>query len=190
MTAATAVPEPVVLRALAAVNAGVCGAGRVAAGMLLIAMTAIVLTQIVFRYLLNDSLIWTEEVSKTLMVWSAFLIAPWAYRYSANVRIEMFVDALPAALRQALHLALNLLVVWILAVLFRESFGLVERGFSVSAASLPIPVGWFLRARRDRFAAMLLVGIELVVRDVLALRHRDRDFSVPGAQRIGIKEGE
>lgn len=190
MSAETATPEPFVLRALAAVNASVCGAGRVSAGMLLIAMTAIVLTQIVFRYLLNDSLIWTEEVSKTLMVWSAFLIAPWAYRYSANVRIEMFVDALPVALRQALHLALNLLVVWILATLFRESFGLVERGFSVSAASLPIPVGWFLVIVPAAFAAMLLVGLELVLRDLLALRHRDRDYSVPGAQRIGVKEGE
>lgn len=190
MAAGSAVSEPFILRALAAVNARICGTGRVAAGLLLIAMTAIVLTQIVFRYILNDSLVWTEEVSKTLMVWSAFLIAPWAYRYGANVRIEMFVDALPRALRDALHLALNLLVVWILAVLFRESFGLVERGFAVSAASLPIAVGWFLAIVPIAFAAMTLVGIELVVRDVLALLYRDRDFSVPGAQRIGVKEGE
>lgn len=186
----SAAAQPVVLRALAAVNAHVCGAGRVSAGLLLIAMTVIVLTQIVFRYLLNDSLIWTEEVSKTLMVWSAFLIAPWAYRYSANVRIEIFVDALPPVLRQSLHLALNLLVVWILFVLFRESFGLVERGFDVNAASLPVAVGWFFTIVPVAFAAMILVGIELILRDVLAMRHRDRDFSVPGAQHIGVKEGE
>ena len=57
-----------VLRMLSAINEWTGITARNSAGMLLIAMMAIVLIQIVFRYVLNDSLIWTEEVSKTLMV--------------------------------------------------------------------------------------------------------------------------
>ncbi len=174
--------------ALAIVNRAVCVSARNAAGLLLMAMTAIVLMQIVYRYVLNDSLIWTEEVSKTMMVWAAFLVAPWAYRNSANVSIEMFVDELSERPRRALHLVLNLLVIWIVLVFFRESFGMVERGFAIRAASLPLQVGWFFLIIPISFGAMLLVGVELLLRDVLGMFHPQEDFRVPGSGDIA--EGE
>ncbi len=173
---------------LSAVNQWIGTTARNTAGMLLITMTAIVLVQIVFRYVLNDSLIWTEEVSKTLMVWGAFLIAPWAYRNGANVSIQMFTDELPKTLRRLLQLALNLLVIWIIVVFWSESFGMVDRGFSIRAASLPVQVGWFYVVVPFAFGAMLLVGIELFIRDLLALLHSEEDFEIAGAGEI--MEGE
>ncbi len=177
-----------VLEPLAAINAGICRAGVGLAALLLMLMTAIVLTQIVFRYVLNDSLIWTEEVSKTMMVWAALLVAPWAYRTGANVRIEMFVDALPQGLRAGIDFVLNLLVVWIVIVFLGESFGLVERGMSIRTASLPLAIGWFYTIVPVAFAAMLLVGIEQVLRQLLGFRYPDEDFSVPGPETV--VEGE
>ena len=176
------------LSTLGSVNDWICIAARNTAGVLLMTMTAIVLTQIVFRYVLNDSLIWTEEVSKTMMVWAAFLVAPWAYRYSANVSIEMFTDELPAFLQRLLRLLLNLLVIWIVVVFWRESFGMVDRGFTIRAASLPIQVGWFFVVVPAAFGAMLLVGIELAIRDLMSLLYPAEDYSVPGAGEL--KEGE
>lgn len=176
------------LGVLSPVNERISIAARNTAGMLLIAMTGIVLIQIVFRYVLNDSLIWTEEVSKTMMVWGAFLIAPWAYRNSANVSIQMFTDELPLTFRKILHLALNLLVVWIIIVFWSESFGMVDRGFSIRAASLPVQVGWFFIIIPVAFGAMLLVGVELLIRDTLAILHPKEDFEIAGAGEI--VEGE
>ncbi|MBT8088960.1 MAG: TRAP transporter small permease [Gammaproteobacteria bacterium] len=177
-----------VLGTLSVVNESISMTARNTSGMLLIAMTAIVLVQIVFRYVLNDSLIWTEEVSKTMMVWGAFLIAPWAYRNGANVSIQMFTDELPIALRRLLHLLLNLLVIWIIVVFWSESFGMVERGFSIKTASLPIQVGWFFIVIPIAFGAMILVGVELLIRDVLALLHPKENFEIAGAGEI--VEGE
>ena len=141
------------LAVLSRANEWICVAARNLAGGLMMAMTAIVLAQILFRYVLNDSLIWTEEVSKTMMVWTAFLVAPWAYRHGANVGIEMCI----------------------------ESVGMVERGFSIRAASMPVQVGWFFGVMPLAFAMILLVGIELVLRDLLGLAYSGDDFSVPGA---------
>ena len=177
-----------ILRMLSPVNEWISIAARNTAGMLLIAMTAIVLVQIVFRYVLNDSLIWTEEVSKTMMVWGAFLVAPWAYRNSANVSIQMFTDELPLLFRRLLHLALNVLVIWIIVVFWSESFGMVDRGFAIRAASLPVQVGWFFIVVPLAFGAMLLVGVELLIRDVLALLHPTENFEIAGAGEI--VEGE
>ncbi len=166
---------------LGAVNEPICVAARNSAGVLMMVMTVIVLVQIVFRYVMNDSLIWTEEVAKTLMVWTAFLVAPWAYRHSANVSIDMFAEELPERLRRGFMLVLNLLVIWIVIVFWQESFGMVERGLSIRAASLPLPVAWFYAVVPVSFAAMLLVGIELALRDLLGLLYPDRDFSIPDA---------
>jgi TRAP-type C4-dicarboxylate transport system permease small subunit len=177
-----------VLGFLSVVNDWISVTARNTAGMLLIAMTAIVLIQIVFRYVLNDSLIWTEEVSKTMMVWGAFLVAPWAYRNGANVSIQMFADELPITLRRLLHLALNVLVIWVIVVFWSESFGMVERGFSIRAASLPVQVGWFFFVVPFAFGAMLLVGMELFIRDVLGLLHPQEDFEIADAGEF--KEGE
>ncbi|MDJ0751510.1 MAG: TRAP transporter small permease subunit [Woeseiaceae bacterium] len=173
---------------LSPVNEWVSIAARNTAGMLLIAMTAIVLVQIVFRYVLNDSLIWTEEVSKTMMVWGAFLVAPWAYRNGANVSIHMFTDELPHLLRRLLRLVLNILVIWIIVVFWSESFGMVDRGFAIRAASLPVQVGWFFIVVPLAFGAMILVGVELLLRDILGLLHPQEDFEIAGAG--DVVEGE
>lgn len=147
--------------------------------MLLVAMVVIVIMQIVFRYVLNDSLIWTEELAKAMMVWTAFLVAPWAYRAGANVRIEIFVDELPQRLQRLLTLLLNLLIVWIVAVFLRESFGFWERGLTVRADSLPIQVAWFYSVVPLAFSLLLLVGMEQVLRNFLGLVYADEDFATP-----------
>ena len=54
------------LAVLSRINEWICVAARNTAGALLMAMTVIVLTQIVFRYVLNDSLIWTLDSRRDL----------------------------------------------------------------------------------------------------------------------------
>ncbi len=167
------------LSRLARLNELLCNAARNIAGLLLLAMVVIVILQIVFRYVLNDSLSWTEEVSKTMMVWTAFLVAPWAYRVGANVRIEIFVDEFPDALRRFMSLALNLLVLWIVAVFLYESFGFWQRGQAVRSDSLPIQVSWFYTVVPVAFTLLLLVAVEQLMRDSLALLRPDEEIPSP-----------
>jgi len=166
------------LKWLSFINSWICLTMRNFAGLLLIAMTSIVTLQILSRYVFNNSLIWTEEVSKTMMVWCAFLIAPWAYRNGANVSISIFVNELPLTLRQSLRLLINILVIWIIIVFFLESHGMVDRGFLIQAASLPIQVGWFYIVIPLTFLVMIFVGIELLARDVLSFFYPKENFKI------------
>ena len=167
-----------VLALLAKVNEAVCGTVKNLAGLLLMAMLLIVVMQIVFRYVLNDSLVWSEELAKAMMVWTAFLVAPWAYRIGANVRIELFIDEMPQVFRNSLTLLLNALVFWIVAVFFWESVGFWERGLTVQADSLPFPVAWFYSVVPITFAFMVLVGAELLLRNILTLLNPDEVFDL------------
>ncbi len=172
------------LARIAAFNEPLCNHAKHLAGILLMAMVVVVLLQIVYRYVLNDSLIWTEEVAKTMMVWAAFLVAPWAYRTSANVGIDMFVEQLSRRLGLVLHLLLNFLVVWIILVFLVESIGFFERGITIRAASLPIQMAWFYSVLPLAFAALFIVGVELTLRDILSLCNPDEDFAVPRSETV------
>lgn len=157
---------------LGAVNERVGVAARNVAGALLVVMTVVVMAQVVSRYIFNSSLSWTEELSKVLMVWAAFLVAPWSYRHGANVAIEMFADALPITLRRLIELVITILVLWIVAVLFRESLGFVARGMQSRAASLPVSTGVFYLITPVAFAALFFTGVELALRQLAGLAGR------------------
>lgn len=168
------------ITALGRFNHVIAVAARSIAALLLVIMTVVVLMQVVFRYGLNNSLSWTEELAKILMVWMAFLVAPWALRQGVNVSIDMFVDALPRRLRLGLQCLLYLLILWIIAVFFMESLDFWQRGAAITAATMPVKMIYFYSVVPFGFAALFLVGIELTLRSFMTFIHPDEDWSVAG----------
>ena len=143
-------------------------------------MTAIILVQVFFRYVLNNSFSWSEELAKILMVWSAFLVAPWAYRMGANASIEIFMDAFPKWFRQLMRLFMNLLVVWIIILFFSEAVSFWLRGFTIESASMPVTMGWFYTVVPLGFLGLISVGVEWVLRDFLSLIDPEVDYQSLG----------
>jgi TRAP-type C4-dicarboxylate transport system permease small subunit len=154
---------------LARVNGPFARAGRNLAGALLAVMLALALAQILSRGLFDHSLDWAEELARVALVWSVLLTAPWAYRHGANVAIVSFAEALPPRLLALASLLINLLVVWILATLFLESFAFWRRGLEISAATMDLRMAWIYAIVPVTLAMLLLVGVELVLRLLLHL---------------------
>jgi TRAP-type C4-dicarboxylate transport system permease small subunit len=156
--------------------------GRLAcwiAAFLIALMTSAVLVGVFFRYMLNNSLNWTEEVAVMSAIWVAFLVAPWAYRNGGHVAIEMIVSAMPLPLLRVARIIINLLVLWILYRFFIEAVAYVGSGMRMRANSMDIPVAWFRAIVPVSMAMLFVVGIELVVRDLLSLFMRDADLDLP-----------
>ena len=129
-----------VARALGRLNRPLSTFGRNLAAALLAVMLALALAQIVSRGLFHHSLDWAEELARVALVWSVLLTSPYAYRHGAHVAIVSFAEALPPRLLTFTSLLLNLLILWILGVLFVESFAaLVTRGGPGGAPRLQIP---------------------------------------------------
>jgi len=72
-------------------------------------MTVVVAVQVFCRYVLNQSLFWSEELARYLLVWLSFLGASVAYRRQAHPGIDVLYAKLPAAWQRitatAVHLA-------------------------------------------------------------------------------------
>jgi len=166
---------------LGRVNGPLSIAGRNLAGALLAVMLALALAQIVSRGLLHYSLGWAEELARVALVWSVLLVAPFAYRSGANVAIISFADSLPPRLLLGISVLLNLLVVWILIVMLNESFAFWRRGLDMTAATLDLKLAWIYWIVPVSFAAMVLVGIEMLIRLVLRLLGAQSGIAMEGA---------
>jgi len=169
----------VVLNRLGQVNRGIGEVGVWLASALIALMTAIVILGVFFRYVLNDSISWVEDVALIMMVSTAFIIAPYAYRSGANVAIELVVSKLPAVLVRGLRVAINMLVLWIVYRYFFESLTLVQRGWGIRVNTVPIAWAWPYMIVPLAFVAMALVGIELIGRDIWAILNRSTAADLP-----------
>ena len=154
---------------LGAINERITRWAQTVSGLFLAVMLVVVMSQVVFRYVLGSSLSWSEEVSKSLMVWSVFFVAPWAYRNGANVAIEALQRSFSPRFRAVVQVILNAVVLWVLARFLWESLFFVARGETVTLASLPIKMSWLYVVTPASFAAMLLVGLEMLLRHTLKL---------------------
>ncbi|MEM7676359.1 MAG: TRAP transporter small permease subunit, partial [Myxococcota bacterium] len=139
------------------------------AGLFLALMLVVVMLQVVFRFILGSSISWSEEVSKSLMVWSAFLVAPGAYLHGDHVSIESLQSGLSRRVQVVVRMLLHIIVLWLFVRLFWESLLFVERGWTILASSVPIEMAWVYLITPVSFASMLLVGTELVLNDFLSL---------------------
>ena len=60
-----------------------------------ITMAAVVAVQVFFRYVLNHSLFWSEELARYFLVWLTFLGATVAYRRKAHPGIDVLFSRMP-----------------------------------------------------------------------------------------------
>lgn len=133
------------MRALHAVDRGV--AWIIAAVMAV--MVAVVSIQVAYRYGLNGSFDWADEISRLAFVWTVFLAVPLGLKQGAHIGIELVVQRLPEGARgalfrlmSALAVVLMLTVAWQAAVLVTQQWDEMLSTIPVSSALFMVPVAW------------------------------------------------
>ena len=100
---------------------------------------------------MNAPLIWTDELSRFLMVWLAVFGWIAATRKRIHVRIRFVHDRLPARLHDVTEVAIQAAMTLFGVLVAWYSVGLVLRNADLQATTLPISMAWM-------YAPMLLAG--------------------------------
>ena len=101
-------------------------------------MIAVVIFQVVCRYLFNDSLFWSEELARMLLVQITFLGAAVAFRNRAHIAVDILAARLGPRLRRLLHTASLLACAALFAAMLVYGWSFGQTLILQRAASLPI----------------------------------------------------
>lgn len=126
-------------------------------------MAVLVIANVISRYVFGYSFTWVEEVTRYMMIWTAFLGSGLALRVGGHIAIETLPNSLPPAGARlvralvALVLAVTLVIVLWLGVEYAD-FGWEQEtpvlGWSFGKVYLAIPIG----------AALMLLHLGLIAR--------------------------
>lgn len=70
--------------------------GDYTVALLLGIMTLIMFLQVLFRYVFNNSLTWSEEISKFIFIWITFLGAVICFRDGIHLKVDFLSERVPA----------------------------------------------------------------------------------------------
>src|SRR3989304_924795 len=84
------------------------GAAVLAAAMVMFVMLSMA-AEVVMRYFLHSPLIWVVEVSETLLLFIAFLGAPWLLRGEGHIRVDLVVNILRPKTRAMLDILTSII---------------------------------------------------------------------------------
>lgn len=78
--------------------------------ILLIAMTCIMGIQVLSRYVLNSSLSWSEEATRYLFIWSAFISISYCIKKWISIKIDQIINMFPKPIYVIFQFVLNLIL--------------------------------------------------------------------------------
>ena len=113
---------------------------------LLLTLSTLMVTAVFYRYVLNNSIYWSGEVSRILLVFISFLGSTVAYKHKAHIGIDIFIEKLAGRNKKALNFTIELFFLLFWLLVFVESFKLMPIFLIQTTATLEIPYAYFFSA--------------------------------------------
>lgn len=106
---------------------------------LLASYFVLVLLQVFFRYVLNDSLFWAEELVRGLMLWGVMVSSALVAASRGHIRLEVLELMLPPAGRRVVYWLCDALTISFSVLLLCAAIELMERSWFQQSPLLEVP---------------------------------------------------
>lgn len=150
-------------------------AARWLAMLLATAIIVILAAQIVFRYFLNHSIVWSEEVATWCLVWVVFLGAATIMRRWDHVHIPMLIRRLPLAWRPAVIILAKLLTCVAVILIAYYGVQVVLGPVHVRSQVTDISTRWIKLAVPVGAGLMALFALRAALEDMIRWRRGDME---------------
>jgi TRAP-type transport system small permease protein len=135
--------------------------------------------EVAFRYLLGRSLLWAEEFSRFLFLWTTFIGAAAAIGKGTHFSLRSLVEVLPFTLRRAAGLASAAAVGLFAVLLVSEGWRLARFAAPQMSTVLDISRFWFYLAIPVG-GALMLAYLPQAIRQIWRDEKMDAAFSSHG----------
>lgn len=135
----------------------------------LIAMTIIMGLQIVSRYILHISLSWSEEITRYIFIWAAFISVSLCTKKCISIKIDQFIkffDKKTEAIFKIVNLVISLLFfLYLIPYAYRYLLGTIASGQVSPACQIPMAY-----VQSAPLVAFVLCSIRIIQRIVINTR--------------------
>ena len=130
-------------------------------------IVAVVTAEVTLRYLFSHSMIFTEELSRYLMVWIVFLGSALAIRDGSHIHIQILVKRLSSRMQQIVKLVAYALIIAFLVFITIEGLKILPRQVQQMCITFDISLFYFYLAIPVG-SILMIVFLLPVIRQTLA----------------------
>ena len=146
-----------------------------------ITIAVVMLAQVFFRYVINSSLQWSEEISIWALIWMVFIGSAVIMREWAHINIPTFVNLIQIKIRPYFLLFAKLETIAFLVAVVWYGFAVFNQNFHARSPSLDMSTRWAKLAIPVGGVLMLIFAIRVTLLDIVNLRRgNDAHFENQG----------
>ena len=149
-------------------------------------LSVIVLTAVFFRYILNHSLAWSDELVRYLFVWFTLLGAAVALREREHIRVDYFIGKLPARVRGIIELLTLAAIILFHSAMIILGFMWVYEARNTLTSALQWPLNLLFYAALPCTA---LLGLWYALRRLLRGEYSETDAVESEIEELNAKGG-
>ncbi len=97
------------------------------AGLSLVILVLVTFTGVIFRYFLNNPIIWEEEIQLMMITWTIYFGASAAFRSGGHIAIDMIVDLFPKKVQKVFDILIFIVTTGVLVFLMINGAALVSQ---------------------------------------------------------------
>lgn len=132
-------------------------------------MTVLIILQVFYRYVLQSSLSFSEELARYLFIWATLLGAAMCVNRRSHVSFDLIMIHLPTELRKYGGLIINLICIFFYAILVIYGIKVVGVTLGQTSPALGVKMGYIYLSIPVSGAVMLLNGIYIMFDDFIKI---------------------
>ena len=119
--------------------------------------------QVFNRFVLNQSLSWSEEFQKFTHIWIIFLAIPIGYGRNSHIGMEIFVSKLPRKLQTLFGYITDLLWLALALALTRYTFRIMQIAKTQTSPGLNLRMDWVYMGLFIGGAYLILMSVRKII---------------------------
>lgn len=136
------------------------------------AVCLVLLAQVFFRYVLNNPLIWSEELARYLFIWLTLLGLGYNIRTENNISMTLLYNKMPRRLQVAVDFLPDLIAIVLFTCLIPTAVSYFLSQRLILSSAMKLPLGFLAVSVPLSFSLVVIQAMIHLVRKALALRKR------------------
>lgn len=152
---------------------------ELATGILIILVSVLVFSEVIFRYFLNYSLGWSEELARIFFIWISLLGAAVCVKRGQHYSFAFFEKMMSRRSASLINIIVTFLVVVFSAIFTVYGYKSFILSFRQSFTALGVTWGWAFAAVPISGVLMCIYSIPFLIRNSKAFLHPEEAPSMP-----------